>query len=417
MSELLHHGKHPDADQLSAFAEHVLPDHERLETLAHLAACAECRRIVFLAQRAQEGEDLLPPALPGRTGWWRNWRIIGPVAAALTCGLLVAVLLQRHHPTDLPQKADIAFETGAPAPPSQAQAPQPVAPAPPPSGPPLSPKSATAKSASSLHPAAAVPHADVGGVASVNGNLATDHLKNNLSGFSRNVPAADQQSANALSASSQSMGGVSSAPATQAPPSQEQKDSALIDKRAQRADLQSQNQLFSQQATGPRSLSEPSQSSVPHGTSQTVAVTSAPPILQTENAVVSASVFNLSGAAQAKSARTPLPSKRFVASTISNGIETLAVDSAGDLFLSKDAGKSWQRVAHQWTGKAIRVSLTPPSSMAQSVSREALSVGATASTNFETATPAAVPPGGGFELTTDTGGTWSSSDGLVWKLK
>jgi len=37
MSEFLHPGNHPDADQLSAFAEHVLPDHERLETLAHLA--------------------------------------------------------------------------------------------------------------------------------------------------------------------------------------------------------------------------------------------------------------------------------------------------------------------------------------------------------------------------------------------
>lgn len=416
MSGPLHHGHHPDADQLSAFAEHVLPDHERLETLAHLAQCADCRQIVFLAQNEQQVKDPLPRALPGRIGWWKNWHDLWPVASALACGLLIVVLLQRRHPTNLPQSSVTAIESSAPAPPSQAQAPQPVAPAPPLSGSALSPKSpATAKASSSLHPASAAPRVDVEGIGSVNGNLATNHLKNNLSGFSRSVPAADQQSANALSAGSQSMGGVISAPAAQAPLSQEQKNSLLTDKREQRAAPQSQDQLFSQQAATPRS--EPSQSNMPPRTSQTVDVTSAPSALQTENAVISASVFNPGRVAQAKSARAPLPSGRFTVSTISNGLETLAVDSAGDLFLSKDAAKSWQRVAHQWTGKAARVSLASSSSMTQPVSKRALSAGATVSTNLETVTPAAVPPGVGFELTSDTGATWSSPDGLVWKLK
>jgi hypothetical protein len=418
MSELLHHGHHPDADQLSAFAEHVLPDHERLETLAHLAECADCRQIVFLAQNAQEVQESLPHALPSRNGWWKNWHNLWPVAAALACGLLIVALLQRHRAADLPQKSDIAFESNAPVPPSQAQPSQPIAPAPPSSGPPLSPKSSVAmKAASSLHPPSPVPHVDVGGVASVNGNLATDHLKDNLSVFSRGAPAADQQSANALTAGSQSMSGVISAPVAQAPLSQEQKDSLLTDRREPTAALQSQNQLFSQQATAPRSLNEASQDNMPHSTNQTVEVTSAPSVVQTENAVVSASVFNLGRAARAKSASAPLPSKRFAASTISNGLQTLAVDSAGDLFLSKDTGKSWQRVARQWTGIAIRVSLALPASMRQPVSRQALPAGATASTNLETVTPAAVPPGVGFELTSDTGATWSSPDGLVWKLK
>jgi hypothetical protein len=416
MSELLHYGHHPDADQLSAFAEHALPDHERLETLAHLAECADCRQIVFLAQGAQEAHDALPHALPGRNGWWRNRRIFWPLAAALTCGLLVIALMQRHRPTDLPQRSDVALESNTPAPPSQPLPPQPVVPAPPESGAPLSAKSsATAKAASSLRPGSAAPRVDVGGNASVNGNLATDHLKDNLSGFSRNAPAADQQSANALSSGSQSMGGVISAPVAQAPLSQELKDGLLTDKREQTAALQSQNQLFSQQATTPRSLSEPSQSNVPPSTSQTVAVTSAPPVLQTENAVVSAGVFSLGRTAQAKSARAPLPSKRPAASTISNGLETLAVDSAGDLFLSKDAGMRWQRVTHQWTGKAVKVSLASPASTTQPVPSKVRSTGATPTTSFETVTPAAVAPGVGFELTTDTGAIWSSPDGLVWK--
>ena len=102
-----------------------------------------------------------------------------------------------------------------------------------------------------------------------------------------------------------------------------------------------------------------------------------------------------------------------MASTISNGLETLAVDSAGDLFFSKDAGIRWQRVAHQWTGKAVKVSLAS-SSVARPAPSKAPSAGATPSTNFETVTPAAVKRVG-FGLTTDTGAAWSSSDGLVWK--
>jgi hypothetical protein len=416
MSELLHHGNHPDADQLNAFVEHVLPEHERLETLAHLADCADCRQIVFLAQHVQEADDRLLQEVPGRSGWWKNWRILWPAAAVLICGLLVVVFLQRRQPTDLAQRSDVASESSALVAPSKAEAPRPAAPAAPRPGPPASLPSATAKAASSLHPASAVPHTEIGGIASVNGDLAMDKLKDNVSGFNRNVPAGGQQSVNALSVGSEAGGSVISSSIAQAAPSQERKDSLFPDKR-QTAALQSQNQLFSQPAAAPRSLSEASQENVPHSTNQTVDVTSAPSVAETENAVISASVFNPGRAARVESARAPLPSKRFAVSTISNGVETLAVDSVGDLFLSKDGGKSWRSVPHQWAGKAVRVSLASSSSMRQPVSAKASSAGGTASTELEPVTPAAVPPAGGFELTSDTGATWSSSDGLVWKLK
>src|SRR5258708_2983752 len=110
MSELFHPG-HPDADQLSAFAEHSLPDHERLETLAHLAECADCRQIVFLAQQAQEAQNPLPQALTVRSSWLRNWRILWPVGAALTGALLLTVFLQRRHPVDLAKRSDIALKS------------------------------------------------------------------------------------------------------------------------------------------------------------------------------------------------------------------------------------------------------------------------------------------------------------------
>jgi len=139
MSELLQHGNHPDSDQLNAFAEYVLPEHERLETLAHLAECADCRQIVFLAQHAQEADDRLLQEVPGRSGWWKNWRILRPAAAALTCGLLVVVFLQRRHPADLAQRSDVALESSAVVAPSKAEAPRPSAPAAPRPGPPASP--------------------------------------------------------------------------------------------------------------------------------------------------------------------------------------------------------------------------------------------------------------------------------------
>ena len=136
------------------------------------------------------------------------------------------------------------------------------------------------------------------------------------------------------------MGSAMGGSVAQARSLQEQKISPLTGKRKQTADSQSQNQLLSQQVIVPRSLIEPTQTDAQHGASQTVEVTNGTHVLQAESAVVSASVFNPGGAAQAKSARAPLPSKRFAASTISDGLETLAVDSAGDLFLSKDADVS-----------------------------------------------------------------------------
>lgn len=40
---------HPEADLLTAFVEHSLPERERAQVLQHLAACAACREVVALA--------------------------------------------------------------------------------------------------------------------------------------------------------------------------------------------------------------------------------------------------------------------------------------------------------------------------------------------------------------------------------
>jgi hypothetical protein len=90
MADLLQHEQHPDADQLNAFVEKALPEHERLATLAHLAGCAECRNIVFLAQK-----DLLaeaPVTAEEKEPWWKAWWRPLPVAGvAVACMILLVV--------------------------------------------------------------------------------------------------------------------------------------------------------------------------------------------------------------------------------------------------------------------------------------------------------------------------------------
>src|SRR5271166_4673553 len=45
---------HPSPDLLTAFAEHSLPNRESQRVTDHLARCADCREVVFLASSAVE---------------------------------------------------------------------------------------------------------------------------------------------------------------------------------------------------------------------------------------------------------------------------------------------------------------------------------------------------------------------------
>src|ERR1700739_1832758 len=92
MSKLLQSGQHPDADQLSAFVDHVLPPHERDEMLAHLGDCADCRETVALS--LPEIENVPTATAKKRTNSWLwGTRILWPAAAAA----LTVVLLYFHH--------------------------------------------------------------------------------------------------------------------------------------------------------------------------------------------------------------------------------------------------------------------------------------------------------------------------------
>jgi hypothetical protein len=122
----------------------------------------------------------------------------------------------------------------------------------------------------------------------------------------------------------------------------------------------------------------------------------------------------------------PLPSKLPAAEVVSSGTHTLAADSAGTLFLSRDAGRHWKPVAAQWPGKVTRLRLTPAAAQQgglEQLDRDQSSASAAANTAADTiqlpsAAPAAAKspaPVMVFQLVTDSGAVWVSSDGLLWK--
>jgi hypothetical protein len=117
MSNLLQPAHHPDADQLSAFAEHALPLHEQQQTLAHLATCPDCRALVFLAQQAIPAEA--PQPLPARRPWFSTWNLAWAATAAFACALLVTIGLHNFSAQNPPPAANtVAQSTPPPAPPA-----------------------------------------------------------------------------------------------------------------------------------------------------------------------------------------------------------------------------------------------------------------------------------------------------------
>ncbi|HEX6879783.1 MAG TPA: zf-HC2 domain-containing protein [Terriglobales bacterium] len=83
-------GVHPDADILAGFGEDALTPKERQQVMEHLAACAECREIVFLAQPEATSQTVLVP-LKSRRFAWMAW-----ASAAVVIVVGSAVLIQRE---------------------------------------------------------------------------------------------------------------------------------------------------------------------------------------------------------------------------------------------------------------------------------------------------------------------------------
>ena len=95
-----------------------------------------------------------------------------------------------------------------------------------------------------------------------------------------------------------------------------------------------------------------------------------------------------------------LPGKLPAAKAVAGNGRILALDSAGTLYLSRDAGHRWKQVRPVWTGSiihlAVRAEPAPSALKTAGVSRAAPAL---------------------FELTTSDGAIWVSSDGKHWRLR
>jgi hypothetical protein len=178
--------------------------------------------------------------------------------------------------------------------------------------------------------------------------------------------------------------------------------------------------------------------------------------------VQSAAIANASGAAISPNAslalnqaraitlQHPLPSGLPALSAVAAGHQQLAIDAANKLFLSNDDGLKWKAIPAQWKGRVVKlnpavspapaplpqatsaakqVSPSPapappppaaaaPASSAQTASAAKPPVAAQA-LSLKKNLPAASQLGGFpthflYEVTTDKGEHWVSSDGLDW---
>ena len=85
---------HPSADVLAAFVEHALGEGEKQSVTGHLARCAECREVVFLASEATEPAVTYEPSVAAKPRWWSTskWAWAVPVAAMFLFGAGYLVL-------------------------------------------------------------------------------------------------------------------------------------------------------------------------------------------------------------------------------------------------------------------------------------------------------------------------------------
>jgi hypothetical protein len=384
MSERLQSGLHLDAEILSAFAEGVLPTHEREQALVHLAVCADCREIVFLAQ------PIAPFETPAESIWRRWFRSaplfgIGVGAAALACALIFALTFRTPRAT-VPAAQTASAPLPAPPAPQPEQAPATVAPPPRPLR--AHPPVVNAPEPSPQFKPVPQPLSMSGsGREWVTGHDGRGFVGQGYGSAARPAGGMGFGSGAGIA------GGVMPATPTAAPP------------------------------TG-------AADAAPQSVSEMVTVTPTTQEMTVESAHV-ASALPLRAMAKMRSvqpALQPLPSKLPAATVVSSGTRTLAADSAGALFLSLDAGQHWTRVATQWKGKVTQLRLAPAaatqlSGQEQLMDSDEARASAVAATGADAISPPAAAPAPAksptpvafFQLVTDKGAVWVSSDGLNWQ--
>ena len=360
MNDPIQSAQHPDADALSAFAENALSAHQRETVLSHLAECADCRSIVYLAQETAADdaalEDPVIAVTPARKPWFAGWRVLWP-ATALACAILITVVSR--------QSAHRGKESVAGNSASIAQ---------------VEPKRATDE-VGAAHSDDQVPGKTESAQES---RLAVHRPAASPMGSldeksGKNVPVNGRQVS--ATGAQESAGSAVAGGALQAEP-----DAATVDakKSAQIAGGVALGKasgasvvaaplgnhvagsLFSAPAApAANSANHPAEPPAPASPAlrvQAIGPPSEPRAIEAAhgNLEVSAASVVLTDSSAAQP-QFHLPSHLQAASAITSGSMVLAVDTAGTLFASRDAGGHWKRIAPRWTGHAVRVNFAPGS--------------------------------------------------------
>jgi hypothetical protein len=532
MEDLLQPGHHPDADQLSAFAERALPPHEQQQTLAHLAGCPDCRAVVFFSQQAGPAEFPQPiaSARPWFFGWNLGWNLVWPAAAALACLVLLTI---RFHNAGAPSRPAAAPATKALVEPQPAPLPTaPVLPASESSARPASPTTAQPKpipankqplAVDALSPASsvttsqvAVPQSAVAQTAAASQDATALAPQQRLfrnygqssQTFGSPLPAAAPSPPVTMSLRATSTGSAAISgqitdqtgafvphariTGTNTETGAQVGRESDVAGRFSLAPLQPGNYTVEAAAPGFQRLLQENVRVAPlqvaslnlklavGSQSTTITVTDAPPLLDATDVTLGGTIANQlytnlplaardptvlqhltpgvqkapppassgglaqevyagpgqqtlsenysegvpasnvaasAGAAYAIAA-TPsaggalprLPSHLPALTVVASAGRRLAIDSAGALFRSEDAGVTWLPVSAPWQGRARTLRLAPERSAAKAAAI-ATAPNAGAKVAATPAQPAV------FELTTDLGAAWTSSDGQTWKLQ
>ena len=368
MNPMIQFDRHPDADALNAFAEQALPVADRARILAHMAGCPRCREVVYLAQAAAEPAPVPSIAIkaePPRPwisafAWWRIALI--PAAALAATGAIVLWMQLRPAPAPT-QIAKMSEPQLAPVSPDPAKIVQKSAPRP--------------ASVAPRPPAAPTPRVEQ----------------------KKAMPPA-------IGAMDPSSSGLVAASAAPSPSAAQARALAGTHLDAHSASMARYESLPAPPVPPPAFSLAPSSVS-PQLQPQPEAVLRPAPAAKVSAAAASPSPQPLSGFAPVRlSTPLNLPSGLGAVSSAAMLNRLLAVDTAGAVFLSQDAGKHWESVNAQWTGKAIQVHAPPPDIYRLRTADAAASV--------EPA-PAPQPPAMLFRLLTDRRQTWVSADGKVWR--
>lgn len=331
MSEVFQSGRHPDADQLSAFVEQVLPAHEREATLAHLAVCPECRAVVALSLPAVQAPAVAEK--PALRMWFQGWHLAWPAAAAVAA--LVLVLVFVHHAAIQPNGQVRQEEMAVARPPV-----------------PVAPLQAPQKQAS------AAANRDLKQVPAMRKRHAAQGNAETANALPQLPPA---PSAPGMQAAAGEMGAGSGS--LMKKDLLQQPSAKVASGGPQAPPVMAQEQ--------PRALAPAAASTNEHAarprTGATHGAFGAYGTAFTEKEASNREMLKAASPLQS------LPSGLPAVSIAEHGRQVLALDSAHALFLSEDAGAHWRAIAVPWQARAVAVSLVP--SLVRSAAQSGLGFG------------------------------------------